>query len=152
MSLSSSDLKGRLKEYLFNVDIKDCIGLTLTLKQQIQNQKLDRISSSQNLHHFLNLLNSKCYGNGFKRYGKRLKVIPVLENSKNNRLHYHLTIQNPFPNDLTRFIYLINSCWMKTKFGHSHTHIHENIDKGWIDYKTKFRNEKDEVDWLNCCL
>ena len=67
MSLSSLDLNGRLKEYLFNVDIKDCIGLTLTLKQQIQNQKLDHISSSQNLRHFLNLLNSKCYGNGFKR-------------------------------------------------------------------------------------
>ena len=37
MSLSSLDINGRLKEYLFNVDIKDCIGLTLTLKQQIQN-------------------------------------------------------------------------------------------------------------------
>ena len=99
MSLLSRELVGGLKDYLINVDINDCIGLTLTLKQQIKNQKLDHISSSQNLRHFLNLLNTKCFGNSFKRFGKRLKVIPVLENSKNNRLHYHITIQNPFPND-----------------------------------------------------
>ena len=72
MSLSSSDLSGRLKEYLINVDINDCIGLTLTLKQQIQNQKLDHISANQNLRHFLNLLNTRCFGNSFKRFGKTL--------------------------------------------------------------------------------
>jgi len=116
--LLSSEVKMDIKKYLINVDIKDCIGLTLTLKQRIQFQKLDHIAANQNLRHFLNLLNSKCFGNGFKRFGKRLKVIPILENSKNNRLHYHITIQNPFPKDLNKFLYLINSCWMKTKFGH----------------------------------
>ena len=152
MTLLSNEVKMGIKKYLINVDINDCIGLTLTLKQQIQNQKLDHISANQNLRHFLNLLNTKCFGNGFKRFGKRLKVIPILENSKNNRLHYHITIQNPFLKDLNKFLYLINSCWMKTKFGHSHIHINKNVDQGWIDYKTKFSNDKDEVDWLNCWL
>ena len=66
MSLLSSTLNGRLKEYLIDFDIKNSFGVTLTLQQGIKNQKLDKISSSQNLRHFLNVLNQKCFGNQFK--------------------------------------------------------------------------------------
>ena len=134
MSLLSSTLNGRLKEYLIDFDIKNSFGVTLTLKQGIKNQKLDTISSSQNLRHFLNVLNQKCFGNQSKRFNKRLKVLPVIERSKGKRLHFHLTLENPFPNDPNRFSYLIESVWKKTKFGHRHIDINPNID---------------EVDWMN---
>jgi len=78
-----------------------------------------------------------------------LKVLPVIERSKGKRLHFHLTLENPFPNDPNRFSYLIDSVWKKTKFGHNHIHINSNIDEGWNDYITKFDNKDDEVDWMN---
>lgn len=149
MSLLSSTLNGRLKEYLIDFDVNNFFGVTLTLQQGIKNQKLDTISSSQNLRHFLNVLNQKCFGNQSKRFNKRLRVLPVIERSKGKRLHFHLTLENPFPNDPNRFSYLIESVWKKTKFGHRHIEINPNIDQGWNDYITKFENKDDEVDWMN---
>ena len=149
MTLLSTTLGGQLKTYLHNFDVKNCFGITLTLKQQIKNQRLDKISSSQNLKHFLNVLNKQVFGNSVQRFNRRLKVIPVLETSKTNRLHYHLTLENPFPNDPNRFKHLIESSWKKTKFGYDHVDINENIDQGWNDYITKFNNKEDEVDWIN---
>ena len=149
MTLLTHDLSNQLKTYLCDFDVKNCFGITLTLKQQIKNQRLDKISSSQNLRHFLNVLNQKCFGNQSKRFNKRLKVLPVIERSKGKRLHFHLTLENPFPNDPNRFSYLIESVWKKTKFGHNHIHINSNIDEGWNDYITKFDHKDDEVDWMN---
>ena len=82
MSLFSEQLKIDVKNYLINFDVNNSFGVTLTLQQGIKNQKLDKISSSQNLRHFLNVLNQKCFGNQFKRFNKRLKVLPVIERSK----------------------------------------------------------------------
>ena len=76
------ELNRRQKDYLINFDVNNSFGVTLTLKQGIKNQKLDDISCSQNLKHFLNVLNQKVFGNKVKRFGKRLKVLPVLEMSK----------------------------------------------------------------------
>jgi len=149
MTLLTHDLSNQLKTYLCDFDVKNCFGITLTLKQQIKNQRLDKISSSQNLRHFLNVLNQKCFGNKSKRFNKRLKVLPVIERSKGKRYHFHLTLENPFPNDPNRFKHLIESCWKKTKFGYDHVDINDNIDQGWNDYITKFNNKEDEVDWMN---
>jgi len=64
--LLSDQLKIDVKNYLINFDVNNSFGVTLTLQQGIKNQKLDKISSSQNLRHFLNVLNQKCFGNQFK--------------------------------------------------------------------------------------
>ena len=149
MTLLTHDLSNQLKTYLCGFDVQNCFGITLTLKQQIKNQRLDKISSSQNLKHFLNILNKQVFGNSVQRFNRRLKVLPVLETSTSNRLHYHLTLENPFPNDPNRFKHLIESCWKKTKFGYDHVDINDNIDQGWNDYITKFNNKEDEVDWIN---
>jgi hypothetical protein len=149
VSLLSSQLKEDLKKYVVDFDIDNTFGVTLTLRQGIKNQKLDEISCSQNLRHFLNVLNQKVFGNQVKRFGKRLRVLPVLEMSKGNRLHYHLTLENPFPNNPNRFSDLIEVVWNKTKFGHRHIHIHKNVNWEWNDYITKFNNSKDQIDWMN---
>jgi hypothetical protein len=149
VSLLSSQLKEDLKKYVVDFDIDNTFGVTLTLKQGIKNQKLDEISCSQNLRHFLNVLNQKVFGNQVKRFNKRLKVLPVLEMSKGNRLHYHLTLENPYPQDPNRFSDLIEVVWNKTKFGHRHIHIHKNVNWEWNDYITKFNNSNDQIDWMN---
>ena len=147
--MSYKELNGRLKEYVKDFDVNNTFGVTLTLKQGIKNQKLDEISCSQNLRHFLNVLNQKVFGNRVKRFNKRLRVLPILEISKGNRLHYHLTLENPFPKDPNRFSDLIEVVWNKTKFGHRHIHIHKNVNWEWNDYITKFNNSRDQIDWMN---
>ena len=149
MSLLSSQLKEDLKKYVVDFDVNNTFGVSLTLKQGIKNQKLDDISCSQNLKHFLNILNQKVFGNQVKRFNKRLRVLPVLEVSKGNRLHYHLTLENPFPQDPNRFSDLIEVVWNNTKFGHRHVHIHKNVNWEWNDYITKFNNSNDQIDWMN---
>ncbi len=147
--MSYKELNGRLKDYVVDFDVNNTFGVTLTLRQGIKNQKLDDISSSQNLRHFLNVLNQKVFGNRVKRFNKRLRVLPILEMSKGNRLHYHLTLENPFPKDPNRFSDLIEVVWNKTKFGHRHIHIHKNVNWEWNDYITKFNNSNDQIDWMN---
>ena len=147
--MSYKELNGRLKEYVKDFDVNNTFGVTLTLRQGIKNQKLDEISCSQNLRHFLNVLNQKVFGNRVKRFNKRLRVLPILEMSKGNRLHYHLTLENPYPKDPNRFSDLIEVVWNKTKFGHRHIHIHKNVNWEWNDYITKFKNSNDQIDWMN---
>ncbi len=147
--MSYKELNSRLKDYVVDFDVNNTFGVTLTLRQGIKNQKLDEISCSQNLRHFLNVLNQKVFGNRVKRFNKRLRVLPILEISKGNRLHYHLTLENPFPKDPNRFSDLIEVVWNKTKFGHRHIHIHKNVNWEWNDYITKFKNSNDQIDWMN---
>ena len=147
--MSYKELNSRLKDYVVDFDVNNTFGVTLTLKQGLKNQKLDEISCSQNLKHFLNVLNQKVFGNRVKRFNKRLRVLPILEISKGHRLHYHLTLENPFPKDPNRFSDLIEVVWNKTKFGHRHIHIHKNVNWEWNDYITKFNNSRDQIDWMN---
>ena len=117
-------LKESTKEYFKNFDISNCFGVSLTLKQRVDHKSIDNNISSQNLKHFLNVLNKKCFGNSFKRFDKKLRVIPVLEKSSNGRLHSHLTLQNPFPDNPYKFESMINFTWFNKKYGSRHIHIH----------------------------
>ncbi len=80
-SAPSSELKKAIQEYLSEVPLTNCFGVSLTLKQNTSGVYLDDIRASQNLRHFLNLLNSEVYGKRFRRFGKKLNVIPSLERS-----------------------------------------------------------------------
>ncbi len=58
--------------------------VTLTLKQAWQPDrggwlKIDDYRCRQAFRHFMNLLNRAVYGSAFRRHGKRLRVLPVLE-------------------------------------------------------------------------
>src|ERR1700712_2524896 len=58
--------------------------VTLSLKQARQPAsgcwvKIDDYRCRQAFRHFMNLLNRAVYGSAFRRHGKRLRVLPVLE-------------------------------------------------------------------------
>ena len=58
--------------------------VTLTLRQARQPDsggwvKIDDYRCRQAFRHFMNLLNRAVYGAAFRRYGKKLRVLPVLE-------------------------------------------------------------------------
>jgi len=147
--VSREATKQEAKKYLKDFDISNCFGVSLSLKQSAYNKPIDNISSSKNLKYFLNVLNKRCFGNASKRFNKKLRVISVLERSKVGRWHYHLTLQNPYPENPYKFESMINHAWFKTNYGYRHIHIHKNINEGWNDYITKFNTSDDEVDWLN---
>ena len=148
----SIQLQPYVRQYLSNLDLSNFLGVSLTLKHQVDNQNLDVVLCSQNLRHFMNVLNKGVYGNRFSRYGIKLQTFPVLEKSLGDRLHYHLIIEHPRELPLIRFKDLIRSSWIKTRFGHREIHIDDSIDRGWINYITKFQTMTDQVDWENVHL
>ena len=87
--------------------------VTLTLKQARQPDsggwlKIDDYRCRQAFRHFMNLLNRAVYGAAFRRYGKSLRVLPVLEKGEvcaralrswdrgtSGRWHIHCAIELP---------------------------------------------------------
>src|ERR1700691_1466750 len=73
------------KSHFFNTkDWGAFCDVTLTLKQARQSDtgvwiKIDDYPCRQAFRHFMNLLNREVYGAAFRRYGKRLRVLAVLE-------------------------------------------------------------------------
>ena len=149
MQSNSRDQRDAVRHYLADYELSNCFGVSLTLKQNTSGVYLDDIRASQNLRHFLNLLNSEVYGKRFRRFGKKLNVIPSLERSLSHRLHYHLILQNPYPENPTTFSRLVEALWSKTQFGYVQSHIDQQIDQGWTHYITKFKTASDGIDWEN---
>ena len=92
----------------------DFCDVTLTLKQGHQPHsggwlKTDDYRCRHAFLHFMNLLNRAAYGSAFRRYGKRLRVLPVLEKGEvrarglrlgargasTGRWHIHCAIELP---------------------------------------------------------
>jgi len=80
-----SDSFESAKSYFFDTSSWGAFcDVTLTLKQARQPDsggwvKIDDYRCRQAFRHFMNLLNKAVYGAAFRRYGKRLRVLPVLE-------------------------------------------------------------------------
>ena len=151
----SKILKLHTKKWLNEHTINNPINVTLTEKQKVNGINLDRIISEQNFRHFKNLLNSKVFGNGFKRFKKQLKMIVVREYSSNLRHHIHCIIEQPKRYSDLEFNFLISKLWKKTQFGYSNIHIekptsHER-EVGWFNYIMK-GNVNSSIDWNNTIL
>ena len=73
------------KAHLFNTsNWGPFCDVTLTLKQACQSErgariKIDDYPCRHAFRHFMNLLNREVYGTAFRRHGKGLRVLPVLE-------------------------------------------------------------------------
>jgi hypothetical protein len=143
-----TDLQAVMREALYRPTWDGWWGITLTMKQVVDRQRLDEMTGSQNFRHFINVLTKKVYGNTGKRFGKRIEVIPVIERSTAGRFHYHIAMKIPDEIDVDRFECLVKDSWTKTRFGYRETHIDREIDSGWIDYITKQKNWND-IDWTN---
>jgi hypothetical protein len=138
----------------------DPVAVTLTMKQAIQptdgHQRrllyLDRYSASQNLRHCLNTLNCKVFGNRFRRFGEKLRVIPVLEGGNGKRLHYHLMTDCPRADLKDQFPAMIRDAWEATTWGYYQSDIQTGADEGWKLYISKLRDKPDyadAIDWPN---
>ena len=144
--------------------------VTLTLKQARRSEwgtwiKIDDYPCRQAFRHFTNLLNSAIYGTAFRRHGKRLRVLPVLEKSDartcalrssergtTGRWHIHCAIELPAHLDAIALEKLIRHCWANVELGYSRILVRDGANAGWIDYMLK-DSQKSEFDgFLDCII
>lgn len=115
----------------------------------------DELTASQNFHHFLNKLNRRLFGKAAQRYGKGVRVLPVLEGGNGKRLHYHAVIDCPRPDLHDLFPIIVATIWRDTQWGYSQIEVNPGADQGWLNYITKLRDKPDfgsSIDWVNARL
>ncbi len=142
-------LKESIRNHIHSLPIKDSLSVTLTMKQVVENEHLDPIKSSKNFKDFLNRLNKKVYGNIYKRFGKSVSVVPVIEKSFEGRYHFHLILEKPKHISQNTYELMIVGCWKETRFGYYEVDIRNIYSSGWSDYITKFVSKEDTIDWEN---
>jgi hypothetical protein len=144
--------------------------VTLTLKQALQSDsgawmKITDHLCRQAHRHFMNLLNRAVFGVAFRRYGKRLRVLPVLEKGevrtrtlrswefgKSGRWHIHCAIELPSHFDAIALEKLIRKCWAKVEWGYSRILIRDGANNGWINYMLKGRQKSAFDNFLDCIV
>lgn len=143
----NAQLNESIRNYLKSNKVVNPINITLTQKQCVQGQWIDNISSAQNFRHFRNRLNTKVFGNGYKRFNKQLQMIVIRENSPNHRHHLHCIIEQPRRLRFEEFSHLIWAVWRSTKFGYHEIHIEKPSNReredGWINYILKDYSKSD---------
>ena len=146
------ELQNSVRSYLRAVDWQSPVAVNLTLKQRIKHRRIDLCIASSNFRHFMNRLNRRVFGNAFNRFGRRLQVLTVTEQSSTNRLHHHAVIGRPRYIEFEQFKCQIEDCWRKSYWGYKQTLILPMTSSGWISYMTKLDQKPDfdlAIDWMN---
>ena len=144
--------------------------VTLSLKQGRQSNsgmwiKISDYPCRQAFRHFMNLLNREVYGAACRRYGKRLRVLPVLEKGEvraralrpwerdpSGRWHIHCAIELPLHFDAVALENLICHCWAKVERGHGRILVRDGANAGWISYMLKDRQKSEFDGFLDCII
>jgi hypothetical protein len=144
--------------------------VTLTLKQTRQSDsgawiKIDDYRCRQAFRHFMSLLNRAVYGAAFRRYGKRVRVLPVLEKGdvharalrswergRSGRWHIHCAIELPSHFDAVVLEKLIRNCWAKVGWGGGRILVRDGANAGWINYMLKDRQKSEFDGFLDCII
>jgi hypothetical protein len=167
----TSDPFASAKSHFFDTsNWRPFCDVTLTLKQARQTDrgawiKLDDYPCRQAFRHFMNLLNRAIFGSSYRRYGKRLRVLPVLEKGEvraralrswergtSGRWHIHCAIELPSHFDAVCFESLIRSCWAKVEWGHDRILVRDGANAGWIGYMLKDRQKSEFDDFFDCII
>jgi hypothetical protein len=154
--MSLTEYRKQLLNYINFPSWINPVAVTLTYKQVFHSISgsigLTATLASQNIRHFFNKINRRYFKNAFKRYGKQLSAVPVMEISDDGRIHYHLLIDRPSHISLAQFDVDIRAIWRSTDWGYKEIHIDPNPNQGWLYYITK-RSQKPEydlsIDWMN---
>ena len=123
-----------------------------------------RETAKRDISHFLNTLNSQVYKNAYKKYGKRLRVIGVFEESPST--HYHMMMESPKHLSEVQFETLVETLWGRVSSGQTYIWLdgtgqripnfkmEKMYSNGWFDYITKLKTKKsvDDADILNWYL
>jgi hypothetical protein len=141
-----------LYNWLSANDFSNFYAVTITMKQNWNGMVLDQTLASKNLRHFINLMNQAVYGNAYRRHGKSLQVIPILEQSAWDRLHYHISIEKPDRLSEADFMDLLKESWSRTDFARKQMEIKKIFSRGWIQYCLKNPSSAQTIDIENLKL
>jgi hypothetical protein len=136
--------------------------VTLTLKQACHPDsggwvRIDDYRCRQAFRHFINLLNRAIFGAAFRRYGKRLRVLPVLEKGEVGvralgRWHIHCAIELPSHLNCIALERLVRDCWAKVEWGHGRILVRDRANAGWINYMLKDRQKSEFESVVDCII
>jgi hypothetical protein len=94
--------------------------------------------AEKTIRHFLNVLNNKCYGHGYKRKKMTVGAITVIERgTRLGRLHGHLAITASKGIDFESFSNHILDSQMRCRNLGRTIHIQRYRDSGWAEYISK---------------
>jgi hypothetical protein len=166
-----SDHLGSAKSHFFDTSAwSSFCDVTLSLRQARQSDngawiKIDDYPCRQAFRHFMNLLNRAVFGAAFRRHGKRLRVLPVLEKGEvrtralptwecgaSGRWHIHCAIELPSHLDAVALEKLIRHCWTKVEWGYGRILVRDGTNAGWIDYMLKDRQKSVFDGFLDCIV
>jgi hypothetical protein len=157
--MNQQQLNDEIRRFVTSNRVTNPINLTLTQKQSVNGFKVDDVVSEKNFRHFKNKLNTKLFGNGYRRYNKQLQMLVVREVSSNHRHHLHCIIEQPHRIGFEEFTHLIEEVWKSTDFGYEKIHIEKPSSQlredGWLSYIMKDRtkvNLNTSVDWINTSI
>src|SRR3984885_13746704 len=149
---------------------REFCDVSLTLKQGHRADsgswiEVDHYRCGQAFRHFMNLLNKGVYGSAFRRYGKRLRALPVLEKGEvrarslhpcergtSGRWHVHCAIELPSHFDAIALENLICKCWAKVEWGHGRILVRDGANAGWVSYMLKDRQKSEFDGFLDCVI
>ena len=178
--MNQQQLNEEIRDFVRSNKIPNPINVTFTQKQKVVgegmfnitdkngnrvcqylkfNKHIDDVSSEQNFRHFKNKLNTKLFGNGYRRFNKQLQMLVIREVSSNHRHHLHCIIEQPQRIGFEKFTHLIETVWKSTDFGYEEIHIEKPSSQlredGWLSYIMKDRtkvNLSTSVDWINSSI
>lgn len=131
-------------------------AVTLTLKQAYKADNGEWVYATAEIctktfASFMHKLNRAVFGNAACRFGKRLRVLPVVEKSADGRWHIHAAVEPPAHITAEQFENEIRYCWTKkTDLGYRQIDIQPNANGGWIDYMLKARQKSGLETWEDC--
>jgi hypothetical protein len=144
--------------------------VTLTLRQARQQDgggwvKINDHRCRQAFRHFSNLLNRAVYKAAFRRHGKRLRILPVLEKGEvrvsalpfaergtSGRYHIHCAIELPAHLDAVDLEDLIRDCWARVEWGYDQLLVRDCTNTGWINYMLKLTQKSQFEEPLDCVI
>ena len=154
--MNQQQLNDKIRRFVASNRVTNPINVTFTEKQSLNGFKIDNVVSERNFRHFKNKLNTKLFGNGYRRFNKQLQMLVVKEVSSNHRHHLHCIIEQPHRIGFDQFTHLIETVWKSTDFGYEEIHIEKPSSQlredGWLSYIMKDRtkvNLHTSVDWIN---
>ena len=157
--MNQQQLNNQIRRFVTSNRVTNPINVTFTQKQSVNGFRVDDVVSEKNFKHFKNKLNTKLFGNGYKRFNKQLQMLVVREVSSNHRHHLHCIIEQPQRIGFEQFTHLIEEVWKSTDFGYEEIHIEKPSSQlredGWLSYIMKDRtkvNLSTSVDWINSSI
>ena len=152
-------LNEKIRDFVTQNRVTNPINVTFTEKQSMNGFTIDNVVSERNFRHFKNKLNTKLFGNGYRRFNKQLQMLVIREVSSNHRHHLHCIIEQPQRIGFEEFSNLIETVWRSTNFGYDQIHIEkpssQQREDGWLNYIMKDRtkvNLSTSVDWINSSI